>query len=70
MGNAPAALKKLVYDEKKLSAQEIKEALDSNFSGQRGEENSPDLDARAPKYGEDNDFVDDLTAAALNDYCQ
>ena len=70
VGNALAALKKLVYDEKKLSAREIKEAMDNNFNGQRGEEIRQILMRRAPKYGEDNDFVDDLTAAALNDYCR
>jgi formate C-acetyltransferase len=53
VGNALAALKKTGVDEKKLSAQEIKEALDSNFSGQRGEEIRQILMHPRAKYGED-----------------
>ena len=68
VGNALAALKKLVFDEKLLSAQEVKQALDNNFEGERGEEIRQILTNLVPKYGEDNDFVDEMTAAALDDY--
>lgn len=68
VGNALAALKKLVFDEKFLSAQEVKQALDNNFEGERGEEIRQILTNLVPKYGEDNDFVDEMTASALDDY--
>lgn len=68
VGNALAALKKLVFDEKLLSVKEVKQALDNNFEGERGEEIRQILTNLVPKYGEDNDFVDEMTAAALDDY--
>lgn len=69
VGNALAALKKLVYEDKVLTLEEIKKAVDSNFAGERGEEIRQILMNRVPKYGEDEDYVDDLTAEALNSYC-
>ncbi len=51
------AIKKLVYDEKKLTMDELLEALDSNFEGERGQEiRKMCLDA--PKYGNDIDEAD------------
>ncbi|MEA4907994.1 MAG: formate C-acetyltransferase/glycerol dehydratase family glycyl radical enzyme [Anaerolineaceae bacterium] len=70
VGNTLAALRKLVYDEHALSADEIRQALADNFAGPRGEEIRQVLLNRAPKYGEDNDYADQLTAMALNDYCE
>ena len=69
VGNALAALKKLVYEDKVLTQEEVKEAIDSNFAGERGEEIRQILMNRVPKYGEDEDYVDELTAEALNSYC-
>ncbi len=53
------AIKKLVFDEKKLSMAELIAALDSNFAGDRGEEIRRWCLA-APKYGNDIDEVDEL----------
>ena len=69
VGNALAALKKLVYEEQTLTRQEVKQAIDGNFEGERGEEIRQILMNRVPKYGEDEDYVDELTAEALNSYC-
>jgi len=68
VGNALAALKKLVFEDKFLSAEDVKQALENNFEGARGEEIRQILTNLVPKYGEDNDFVDELTAAAMDDY--
>lgn len=55
------AVKKLVFDEKKLTMPELLNALDSNFEGERGEEiRRMCLDA--PKFGNDIDEVDELAA--------
>jgi formate C-acetyltransferase len=51
------AIKKLVYDEKKLTMDELLEALDSNFEGERGEE-IRQMCLAAPKYGNDIDEAD------------
>jgi formate C-acetyltransferase len=53
------AIKKLVFDEKKLSMAELIGALDSSFAGVRGEEIRQWCLA-APKYGNDSDEVDEL----------
>lgn len=56
-GDSLMAIKKLVYDEHKVSMGEMVEALDSNFAGERGEA-IRQLCESAPKYGNDIDEVD------------
>ncbi|MBI4331665.1 MAG: hypothetical protein HY673_10335 [Chloroflexi bacterium] len=51
------AIKKLVYDQKKVSMGKLLEALDGNFEGERGEA-IRQLCLAAPKYGNDNDEAD------------
>jgi formate C-acetyltransferase len=53
------AVKKLVFDEKKLTMSELIEALDSNFEGERGKEIQR-MCLDAPKFGNDIDEVDEL----------
>ncbi len=53
------AIKKLVYDDKKLAMDELIEALNSDFQGERGEEIQK-MCLAAPKYGNDIDEVDSL----------
>jgi len=60
------AIKKLVFDEKRLTMDELIEALDSNFDGERGEE-IRQMCLAAPKYGNDIDEVDRL-AGHLGDF--
>jgi formate C-acetyltransferase len=51
------AIKKLVYDDKRLTMAELMDALDGNFQGSRGEEIRR-LCLAAPKFGNDIDEVD------------
>ncbi|MCQ2452061.1 MAG: hypothetical protein MJ075_02870 [Oscillospiraceae bacterium] len=53
------AIKNLIYDKKVLTWDEMMEALDSNFAGERGEE-IHQLCLRQPKYGNDIEEVDAL----------
>ena len=53
--NSLAAVNKLVYDEKRLTMDELREALRADFEGY-GEVR--DLCVAAPKYGNDDDTVD------------
>jgi pyruvate formate-lyase/glycerol dehydratase family glycyl radical enzyme len=69
VGNSLSALKKLVYEDQLFSAAELLEALESNFSSPRGEEIHQLILNRAPRYGEDDDLADQMTAMALQDYC-
>ena len=61
VGNALAAIGKLVFDERLISGKELKEAIDSNFSGLKGESIRQMLLNKAPKFGNDDDYVDGLT---------
>jgi formate C-acetyltransferase len=51
------AIKKLVYEENKVTMDELLQALDSNFTGQRGEE-IQQLCLAAPKFGNDIEEAD------------
>ena len=52
-----AAIKSLVFDQEKLSLEQLVSALDANFVGYERERR---LLKSVPKYGNDNDFVDDI----------
>ena len=59
VGNSLAAIKKLVYEEKKLSMADLIRAIDANFEGYRDVQQM--LINDAPKFGNDDDYVDGLT---------
>jgi formate C-acetyltransferase len=58
--NSLASVKKLVFEEKQLTAAELKAALDDDFSGPRGERIRLMLLNRAPKFGNDDEFADGI----------
>ena len=60
VANSLAALKKIVYEEKRLTPAQLMEYLHSNFEGQEGENVRRMLLNRAPKFGNDDDYVDYL----------
>jgi pyruvate formate-lyase/glycerol dehydratase family glycyl radical enzyme len=64
LGNALAAIKKLVFEERRIDAAELMEALGSDFAGPQGEKLRQLLLNRAPKYGNDEDYVDLLLREA------
>ncbi len=68
LGDSLMALKKVVYDDKKLSAQEVWDALMNNFEGEDGKKVQNILLYDAPKYGNDVDEVDNMTADAYKVY--
>ncbi len=68
IGDSLAAIKKLVFEEKKLTTQELWDALLSDFAGQQGERVQKMLLYDAPKFGNDDDYVDSLTAQAYKVY--
>lgn len=55
-----AALQKLVFEERKVALDELLAALRSNFAGPGGEALRQTLLHKAPKYGNDDPYVDDL----------
>jgi len=54
-----AAVKKLVFDEKKITMTELCDALDNNFEGDGYDRLRLQL-LTAPKYGNDDDYVDSI----------
>lgn len=68
LGDSLAVIKKLIFDEKRITAQELLDAMNANFEGPDGEKIHQILLNHAPKYGNDDDFVDDLLIEAYNCY--
>lgn len=68
LADSLAAIKKLVFEEKKLTPDELWEALMNDFSGENGEKIRNLLVEKAPKYGNDDDYVDHLIVEAYESY--
>jgi formate C-acetyltransferase len=62
VGDALAAVKKLVFEDKKFTMDQIITALDKNFEG---EEEILHLVSSAPKFGNDDDYVDTIVNDVL-----
>lgn len=59
VADSMAAVKKLVFDEKKISREELKAALDANWQGD-GHEKIRKMCLKAPKYGNGEVYVDKI----------
>lgn len=68
LGNSLAAIKKLVFDERRISKEELMKHLKGNFEEEGGEKIRRMLLNFAPKFGNDNDEVDQLLIRAYTDY--
>lgn len=68
MADSLAAIKKLVYEEKKISRHDLMEALADNFQSPENQKIRDMLIHDAPKYGNDDDYVDQLIVEAYNSY--
>ena len=68
VANSLAAIKKLVFEEHLITGVQIKEALRNNFEGIEGERIRQILINKAPKYGNDEDYVDLLGRESYNCY--
>ena len=64
MGDSLAAVKKLVYDDKVITMKQLLDAVAADFEGY---EDIRALCQKAPKYGNDIDYVDQITSKALQD---
>ena len=62
------ALKKIVFEEKRLSFNELVRALESNFEGEEYEKLRIRLINKYDKYGNDNDEVDNISSDILRYY--
>jgi pyruvate-formate lyase len=68
LGNSLAAIKKLVFEEQRISQEELMRHLENNFEGRDGERIRQILLNYAPKYGNDDNDVDILLRGAYMDF--
>ena len=64
-GDSLAAIKKLVFDDKKITMAELCDALDHNFEGY---EELHQMLLEAPKFGNDDDYADEQVAWVLHQW--
>ena len=70
MADCLAAIKKLVYEEKKITRQELWNAILDDFSSPENKKIQEILIREAPKYGNDDDYVDQLIVEAYDSYIE
>lgn len=68
MADSLAAIKKLVFEEKKITPQQLWDALQDDFMSEENQKIQSMLINEAPKYGNDDDYVDQLVVEAYDSY--
>ena len=68
MADSLAAIKKLVFEEKKITPAQLWNAILDNFTSPENQRIQDMLINDAPKYGNDNDYVDELIVEAYDSY--
>lgn len=68
MADSLAAIRKLVYEEKKITREELWNALLDDFQSPKNKKIQEMLISNAPKYGNDDDYVDQLIVEAYDSY--
>ena len=69
IGDALAVIKKLVFEDKAVTFQELKAALDSNWQGQYNQKLRR-MALAVPKFGNDDDYVDRIVADVYESYLE
>ena len=68
MADSLAAIKKLVYEEKKITKEQLWNAILDDFQSPENKKIQEMLINEAPKYGNDDDYVDQLVVEAYDSY--
>lgn len=68
MADSLAAIKKLVFEEKQITPEQLWNALEDDFTSEDNQRIQRMLMNDAPKYGNDNDYVDNLVVEVYNSY--
>lgn len=69
VGNSLEAIRKLVFQDKRITVRELQDALANDFQGERAQQIQQLILNHTPRYGEDDPETDQMTAMALQDYC-
>lgn len=68
MANCLSAIKKLVYEEEKITREQLWNALLDDFQSPENKQIQEMLINEAPKYGNDDDYADQLIVEAYDSY--
>jgi len=69
IGDALAVIKKLVFEDKTVAFKELRTALDQNWEGENNQKIRR-LALSVPKFGNDNDYVDEIVADVYDSYLE
>jgi pyruvate formate-lyase/glycerol dehydratase family glycyl radical enzyme len=67
VGDSLAAIKKLVFDDKSITYEDLMEAMELNWQGEKAKEIQRTV-FKAPKFGNDIDYVDNITSDVYDSY--
>ena len=70
LADSLAAVKKLVYEEQKVTQEELWEALMTDYASERSQEIQQMILNDVPKYGNDDDYTDQLVTKAYDSYIE
>lgn len=73
VGNILAAIKKVVFDDKKLTGAQLLHAIQTNYEDQTTSPTGAEIQKMmlaAPKYGNDDDYVDDIMVEYFRYVCE
>jgi len=69
IGDALAVIKKLVFEDRTVTFQELREAVNHNWQGEKGQKLRR-LALAVPKFGNDDDYVDRIVADVYESYLE
>ncbi|MGM0432139.1 MAG: glycyl radical protein [Spirochaetota bacterium] len=70
LGNSLATIKKMVFEEKSISAEELLRHMENDFTDEGGEELRQRILNEVPKFGNDDDYVDELVKDSYMAYIE
>lgn len=70
LADSLAAIKKLIYEEQKVTQEELWEALMTDYASERSQEIQQMILNDVPKYGNDDDYTDQLVTKAYDSYIE
>ncbi|WP_046058667.1 MULTISPECIES: glycyl radical protein [Clostridium] len=68
MADSLAAIKKLVFEEKKITPEQLWNAIIDDFTSEESQKIQQMIINESPKYGNDDDYVDNLVVEAYDSY--
>ena len=70
LGNSLATIKKMVFEQKSITAEQLLTHMENDFKDEGGEELRQRILYEVPKFGNDDDYVDDLVNQAYMAYIE